>query len=158
MRLQDFLVTDALVPALKATDPGQAIAELIDALIAARAVPDELRDGLIEQMMERERSGSTGFGKGVAVPHVKQDQLPRMVGTIGVSPNGIDFNALDREPVYSVVILLSPKDQPDQHLQAMEIIFSKLQNPAFRRLMRQATSVEALAEVVQDADAERLPS
>jgi PTS system fructose-specific IIA component/PTS system nitrogen regulatory IIA component len=158
MRLQDFLVTDALVPQVRASEPGEAIAELIDALVAAGAVPAELRQELLDQFMERERSGSTGFGKGVAVPHVKHERLPRMVGTIGISPAGIDFNALDREPVYSIVMLLSPRDAPDQHLQAMENIFSNLQNAAFRRLLRQANTPQALAELIQEADTQQLPS
>jgi mannitol/fructose-specific phosphotransferase system IIA component (Ntr-type) len=158
MRLQDFLITEALVPQLQAADAPGAITELIDALIHTGAVPAELRDAVIEKIMERERTGSTGFGKGVAVPHVKHDDLPRMVATIGVSPAGLDFNALDREPVYSVVVLLSPTDQPDQHLQAMENIFSNLQNPVFRRFLRQSTTAEALTDLVHDADAQQLPS
>jgi PTS system fructose-specific IIA component/PTS system nitrogen regulatory IIA component len=158
MQLQDFLVTEALVPQLRAGEPADAITELIDALIQADAVPAELRDELIDRILERERTGSTGFGKGVAVPHVKHEKLPRMVGTIGISEKGIDFNALDREPVYSVVVLLSPTDQPDQHLQAMENIFSNLQNAVFRRFLRQANTVDALSELVHDADAHQLPS
>ena len=78
-------------------------------------------------VMQRENQGSTGFGKGVAVPHVKHSAVNKIVGTIGRSSVGIDFAALDRSPVYIVVLLLSPQDNPDQHLASMENIFRHLQ-------------------------------
>jgi PTS system fructose-specific IIA component/PTS system nitrogen regulatory IIA component len=157
MRLQDFLVTDAMVPDLKGESADEAIGELLDSLIAAGTVPGELRDELLSLILERERNGSTGFGKGVAVPHVKHPSLPGMAGAIGISQRGLDFNALDRQPVYSVVLLISPKDQPDEHLQAMENIFSNLQNATFRRFLRQANTAAEIQELIQDADAQQLP-
>ena len=61
-----------------------------------------------------------------------------MAGTIGRSAGGIDFAALDHQPVYSIVLLLSPENQPQQHLQAMNIVFSNLQKDMFRRFLRQS--------------------
>ena len=79
-----------------------------------------------------------------------------MAAAIGVSPQGVDFNALDKAPVYSVVLLLSPKDRPDEHLQAMENIFSNLQNDTFRRFLRQVTKLDDLKDLILDADAQKL--
>jgi mannitol/fructose-specific phosphotransferase system IIA component (Ntr-type) len=107
-------------------------------------------------IIDREKHGSTGFGKGVAVPHVKHEKIKKMVATIGVSQAGVDFNALDKAPVYSVVLLLSPKDRPDEHLQAMENIFSNLQKDMFRRFLRQSTTQEQIVELLQEADAQQL--
>ena len=92
------------------------------------------------------------FGRGVAVPHVKHAKVKKMVGTIGRSGNGIDFAALDHQPVYSIVLLLSPENQPQQHLQAMNIVFSNLQKDMFRRWLRQAATREAIVELLEDAD------
>lgn len=156
MKLTDFVIQDALVPSLAATERDDVVAELVDALVAAGATPAELRDELIAEIVKREKNGSTGFGKGVAVPHVKHEKLPRMAAAIGVSEQGVDFNALDKAPVHAVVLLLSPQDKPDEHLQAMENIFSNLQKDQFRRFLRQANSREAIVEVLQDADAQRL--
>jgi mannitol/fructose-specific phosphotransferase system IIA component (Ntr-type) len=103
-------------------------------------------------LIRREQNGSTGFGKGVAVPHVKHPRVSRMVGTIGRSVQGIDFAALDHQPVYSVVLLLSPENQPQQHLQAMNIVFSNLQKDIFRRFLRQATTREAIVDLLEEAD------
>ena len=156
MKWHDFVVNDAIIAELKATERDDAIAELVDALVAAGAAPAALRDELVAQIVEREKYGSTGFGKGVAVPHAKHEKVKRMVAAIGVSQKGVDFNALDRAPVYSIVLLLSPKDKPDEHLQAMENIFSNLQKDTFRRFLRQAGSRQDIEELIQEADAQQL--
>ena len=75
-----------------------------------------------------------------------------MAGTVGRSVNGIDFAALDHQPVYSVVLLLSPENQPQQHLQAMNIVFSNLQKDMFRRFLRQSATREAIVELLDEAD------
>ena len=89
---------------------------------------------------------------GVAVPHVKNDRVKKMVGTIGRSSRGVDFAALDRAPVYTVVLLLSPPDDPDRHLEAMESIFRHLQRDNFRRFLRQSETVEEIVELIGEAD------
>jgi mannitol/fructose-specific phosphotransferase system IIA component (Ntr-type) len=75
-----------------------------------------------------------------------------MAGTVGRSASGIDFAALDHQPVYSVVLLLSPDNQPQQHLQAMNAVFNNLQKDTFRRFLRQSTSREAIADLLDEAD------
>ncbi len=156
MKLQDFVAPEAIIPSLEATERDEVIAELIDALVAAGAAPKSLRDEMIRLVLEREKHGSTGFGKGVAVPHVKHEKIEKMVAAIGVSQKGVDFNALDKAPVYSVVLLLSPKDRPDEHLQAMENIFYNLQKDQFRRFLRQATTREEVLDLLQEADMQQL--
>lgn len=156
MKLCDFVLTQAIVPQLVSTERDDVIRELIDSLIAAGAAPAALRDDLIEQIIDREKHGSTGFGKGVAVPHVKHEKIKKMAATIGISQTGVDFNALDKAPVYSIVLILSPKDHPDEHLQAMENIFSNLQKDTFRRFLRQASTTEEVVDLIQEADAQQL--
>lgn len=156
MKLQDFVVPEAIIASLQGTERDVVIAELIDALVAANAVPAELRDELLGQIIAREQTGSTGFGKGVAVPHVKHAKITRMVAGLGISAAGVEFNALDKAPVYGIFLLLSPKDQPDEHLHAMENIFGHLQQDTFRRFLRQASTSEEVLELLDDADAHRL--
>jgi mannitol/fructose-specific phosphotransferase system IIA component (Ntr-type) len=152
MKLRDFIVTEAIAPELKATDRDGAIRELVEALAAAGTLPRSAVDEVVASLVKREQNGSTGFGKGVAVPHVKHGKVKQMAGTIGRSQHGIDFAALDHQPVYSVVLLLSPENQPQQHLQAMNIVFSNLQKDMFRRFLRQSTSREAIVELLDEAD------
>ena len=156
MKLNDFVVTDAIVPALQATSRDDAIEEMVDALIKAKAIPKTLRDEVIKLVLDREKTGSTGFGKGVAVPHVKHDKIKKVTAAVAVSQPGVDFNALDREPVYCLFLLASPKDKPDEHLQAMENLFNHLQNDMFRKFLRQADTADAVAEVLAEDDAGQL--
>ncbi len=156
MKLSDFVNTKAVVPQLDATERDAVINELVDALVAAGAAEASIRDDLIKAILDREKKGSTGFGKGVAVPHVKHEKIPAMAAAIGVSQKGVDFNALDKEPVYSIVLLLSPVNKPDEHLQAMENIFSNLQKDTFRRFLRQATTVEEVTDLLHEADTQQL--
>ena len=152
MKLKDFIVTGAIVPELRAADRDGVIRELVTSLAAGGALPQEAVSEVVAALIKREQNGSTGFGKGVAVPHVKHAKVKKMAGTIGRSINGIDFAALDHQPVYSVVLLLSPENQPQQHLQAMNIVFSNLQKDMFRRFLRQSATQQAIVELLDEAD------
>jgi mannitol/fructose-specific phosphotransferase system IIA component (Ntr-type) len=152
MKLREFIVTDAITPHLQAADRDSAIRELVAALAAADALPTDAIDEVVAAVVKREQNGSTGFGKGVAVPHVKHPKVKAMSGTIGRSSSGIDFAALDHQPVYTIFLLLSPENQPQQHLQAMNIVFSNLQKDMFRRYLRQSESREAIVDLLDEAD------
>ncbi len=152
MKLGDFIVKDAIVAELKATTRDGAVRELVEALAAAGELAAADVHGICKAILDRERHGSTGFGKGVAVPHVKMACVKKRIGTIGRSTAGIDFSALDQAPVYSVVLLLSPPDNPDGHLHAMENIFRNLQQDNFRKFLRQASSRKEIIELIEEAD------
>jgi mannitol/fructose-specific phosphotransferase system IIA component (Ntr-type) len=152
MKLKEFIVAEAIVPQLAATDRDGALRELAVALAKSGALPEDAVDEIVAALIKREQNGSTGFGKGIAVPHVKHARVSRMAGTIGRSVGGIDFAALDHQPVYSVFLLLSPENQPQQHLQAMNIVFSNLQKDMFRRFLRQSATREAIVELLEEAD------
>src|SRR3954466_10516013 len=131
MKLRDFIVNDAVTPELEATDRNGALRELVTALAGAGALPEDAVEEIVAALIKREQNGSTGFGKGVAVPHVKHAKVSRMVGTVGRSAEGVDFAALDHQPVYSIVLLLSPAPSDEkskaaaaqQHLAAMNAVF-----------------------------------
>ncbi|MEE9131364.1 MAG: PTS sugar transporter subunit IIA, partial [Phycisphaerales bacterium] len=99
MKLLDIVVKDAIIPTLAATGRDAAIIEIIDALVTAGALSPELRDEFAKAVIKREKRGSTGFGHGVAVPHVKHSAINKMAIAIGISPTGVEFNALDQQPV-----------------------------------------------------------
>lgn len=156
MKLSSLVKDGAIVAQLSASDRDGVITELLDALIAAGAVDGGLRDELIRCVLDRERKGSTGFGKGVAVPHVKHTAITEMNAAIGLSAGGVDFNALDKQPVYSVFLLLSPEDKPEDHLHAMEVIFKNLSKETFRRFLRQASNEEEVRTLLGEADDQQL--
>lgn len=150
MKLSDFVCFDAVIPDLGASDRDEVIKELVGAISAAGMIPKTRAKDIAEAVIARENEASTGIGKGVAVPHVKHSSVKKVVAAIGCSTSGIDFSSLDKEPAYSVILLLSPENNPDKHLQAMENIFKNLQKDDFRRFLRQAQSTEAIKEVLVD--------
>ncbi len=152
MKLRDIVIEKAIIPDLQSTTRDDVIAEMIDALVDAGSIVTANRDAYIKSVVRREKRGSTGFGRGVAVPHIKDASINAMHVAIGISQEGIDFNALDRMPVHSIFLLLSPEDKPEDHLDAMEAIFTNLQQDTFRRFLHQARSVDDVLTLLQEAD------
>ncbi|MFQ5411608.1 MAG: PTS sugar transporter subunit IIA [Phycisphaerae bacterium] len=152
MKLSDFVVPEAVIADLQSADRNGVIRELIVTLASVGALNEEDVEAVARAAIHRENQGSTGFGKGVAVPHVKHTKISRIMAAIGRSSDGVDFVALDRAPVYTIVMLLSPLDSPDGHLQAMETIFKHLQQDSFRRFLRQSETTEAILDLIREAD------
>lgn len=155
MKLADIIVLDAVIAQLKSTDRDKVIEELIQSLSKHKKIQESDTKVLTRSVVKRENEASTGIGKGVAVPHVKHDSIKNPIAVVGCSQEGIDFCSLDKQPVYSVLLLLSPASNPDKHLQAMETIFKNLQKDDFRRFLRQAQTKEAIIEAIKDADEDR---
>jgi len=157
MKLLDVVHPQAIVAELKAVDRNGAVRELVEALAAAGVLDRRRVDSVVKSILTRERTrGTTGFGKGVAAPHAKVDSLDRVVTAVGRSSVGIDFNSLDGAPVYGIFLILSPADQPEQHLRAMELIFRHLQQERFRKFLRQSDTVEKIYDLLREADEKTL--
>jgi len=152
MKLKSIVTSKSIITSLDSNKRDEVVAELVDALISSGAAEASLRDELIEMVLEREQKGSTGFGRGVAVPHVKHPSVTSIKAAIGLSPAGVDFNALDRQPVFSIFLLLSPAESPEEHLQAMEVIFKNLSQETFRKFLRQASSPDEVLTLLEEAD------
>ena len=153
MKLRDIVVEKAIVPNMTAVKRDEAIRELLDAMIASGRVSADMRDAFAKAIIARENKGSTGLNHGVAIPHTKSPAIKAPIAAIGVSQTGIDFNSLDKQPVYSVVLLLSPDSKPELHLEAIQAIFSHLSKDRFRRFLRQAKTVENVTTLLDEADA-----
>lgn len=152
MKLTDIVAKDAIIPELASTKRDDVIGELVDALIKAGAAAEGDRDALIKKVLDREKRGSTGFGRGVAVPHVKAEGASGIHAAVGLSSKGVDFDALDKQPVYTVFLLLSPAEKPEEHLRAMEIVFKNLSQERFRSFLKQAESVDDVWTLLDEAD------
>jgi len=152
MKFTDFVCFEATIPELQAKDRDGAITELVNSLDKAGKLKRGSREDVIKTVIERENQATTGMGKGVAVPHVKHPAVKDVVAAIGLSSTGIDFSSLDKQLVYSVVLLISPADNPDRHLQAMESIFRRLQQEKFRKFLRQSRSSEQIEDLFREVD------
>ncbi|MGP1309703.1 MAG: PTS sugar transporter subunit IIA [Phycisphaerales bacterium] len=152
MKLSEIVVSDAVIPELSNADRDAVVGELVDSLVSAGAIEEAQRDAVFNAIIERERRGSTGFGKGVAVPHVRHAKAERVSLAVGLSQRGVDFNSLDKQPVYTVFLLVSPADKHEEHLRAMEVIFKNLSMDTFRRFLRQASTKDEVMTLLAEAD------
>ncbi|HVJ80057.1 MAG TPA: PTS sugar transporter subunit IIA [Planctomycetia bacterium] len=156
MKLADFIVKEAIVADLGASSKEEAIREIIASLTASGHLKQDEVPSVLAAIMKREELGSTGIGNGVAVPHTKHSSVSRMVGTVAVSKKKLDFASIDREPVDIIVLLVSPPDRPGDHLRALELISRHLREETFCRFLRQAKNPGDVAEVLQEADENKL--
>ncbi|HCA39574.1 MAG TPA: PTS fructose transporter subunit IIA [Phycisphaerales bacterium] len=156
MKLTEIVVQKAISPTLGVRTRDEVIGALMDLLVEAGEVSTDDRDDFVKAVIKRDNRGSTGFGNGVAVPHLKQASVKKVIVAIANVSDGIDFNALDGNPVHSIFLLLSPEDQPELHLEAMEAVFGSLSQETFRRFLRQATTVKEIVTLLKDADSRQL--
>ena len=152
MKFADFIQAGAIKANLTAEDKEGVIRELVESLVAAGSLQTDDVDGIIKAIMKREELGSTGIGKGIAVPHTKHPSVSKLVGTVGVSPDGVDFNSLDGEKVHLFFLLISPPDRPGDHLRALESISRQLRDDAFCRFLKQARSSAEIQHSLTEAD------
>ncbi len=151
-KLCGFVARGAIVPELESRDRNGVIRELITSLAKAGVVEQDIVEDLVSEVVKREMKGSTGFGKGVAVPHAKHAGLKSMVAVVGRSSSGVDFASLDKQPVYSFFLLLSPSAETEKHLAAMNAIFGNLQVDMFRKFLRQSNTQQKIWELLEEAD------
>ena len=152
MKLSELLSQDTVVPELRSSTRQDVLTELLDVLVRASRIRPEDQAPILKALIEREAQGSTGFGKGVAVPHCQHPAVKEMVIAVGCSAKGVEFNALDKAPVHSILLLLSPPDDHDRHLQAMELIFRPLQSATFRKWLRQANTAKQIVDCIVEGE------
>jgi len=165
MRLTNFIVRDAIVPALTTTaadvnpkDPAavaavkeKAVRELVRALHDAGAFRPENTDDVVKEVMRREQLGTTGIGRHIAIPHSRHAAADRLIGTLGLSPAGLPFDSLDGEPVYVFVLLVSPKDRPGDHLRALEAVVRTMRNEEFVQQLRACKTKDEIWDLLDHA-------
>src|SRR2546425_1773415 len=152
MRMSDFVVREAIIPELSATTKEGVIREMVESLRAAGHFKGGEPEDIVKAILKRELLGSTGIGRGVAIPHTKHASVDRLVGTIAVSRPGVTFEALDGEPVHVFVMLISPQDRPGDHLRALENVSRSLRDDGFVRSLRHATTREAIWDLLGELD------
>jgi len=152
MKFSDFMNVKAIKPDLTANDKEGVITELVGALVGAGAIGEEQRDNIVKAIMKREELGSTGIGRGIAVPHTKHASVDQLVGTVGVSVEGVDFNSLDGEKVQLLFLLVSPPDRPGDHLRALENISRQLRDETFCRFLKQSKNADDIQQLLEEAD------
>ena len=148
MEIADLLSLDGVADTLKAASKKQALQEL-SAIAAAQTAQDER--AILDVLLARERLGSTGVGRGVAIPHGKLAGLARISAVFARLREPIEFDAVDGRPVDLVCLLLAPESAGSDHLKALALVSRLLRDERVCARLRGADSAEALYAVLAGA-------
>ena len=152
MKFVDFVSRDAIRTSIDVDDKEQVIRSMATALLEASKIAEEEHDSIVGAILKREELGSTGIGRGVAVPHTKHPSVSELVGTVAVSEAGVDFDSLDGEKVHLLFLLVSPPDRPGDHLRALENISRQLRDETFCRFLKQSKTPDDVWQLLEEAD------
>jgi len=152
-----MVLTQILQPAcikvpLEGKNKKAVIAELVDLLDANKLVLD--KNAVLDAVLMREQTQSTGIGSGLAIPHGKCKAVDKLVMAIGIAQKPIDFASIDKKPVTIVILLVSPADQTGPHIQALARISRIMLDEQFRQKLEKAASAEEVYKLVSNKDKE----
>jgi len=152
-KLIEFLLEDYIKPSLKAQTKDEAIREVIDFFIKSHGGNRELEKTILKSVLEREKEGSTGIGHGVAIPHGVVEEGPVIMGVLGLSKEGIDFNSIDGEPVHLIILIITPAHhKADMHLSVLSEISKILSdNSTLKRVFASDTAAE-ICEIISEKE------
>ncbi len=153
MNLMDLISPHCIKVPLESKTKDDVLAELVDLLVTVKRLP--YREAILEALIEREEVGSTGIGHGVALPHAKCNEVKEIFIACGVSKDGINFEALDKEPVYIFFLILAPKTATGQHLKVMSLLTRCLSKSAVREDLLNAQDADELFGVLFNQNGEQ---
>ena len=152
MDLADILGPEQIVPDLRASNRWEAIDELSDNLVAAGKIQAGDRDAVIAAVKKRETSMSTGIGFGIGIPHASTDLIYEVAGALGRSKKGVNFDALDNQPVKLVMLFLVPQGQFQKHLHTLANIAKLLHKAEFREALESAPDAATMLAIIREHD------
>ncbi len=156
MNIVDLLGKDAVSTELKAREKDAVISELVDLLVSSGGVKRSEKDEILKKIQERETLGSTGIGKGVAIPHAKCPKVKKMIAAFGTSKSGLDFKSLDGEPTYIFFLLIAPGETPGPHLKALAKISRLLDDKFVRDRLRAAKSAQDIIKIIKEEEQKKI--
>ena len=149
MDLGDILTPEQIKPDLQATNRWEAIDELINRLVECARIKPENREAIVGVVKKRESSMSTGIGFGIGIPHASTDLIYEVVGAFGRSKKGVNFDALDNQPVNLVMLFLVPQGQFQKHLHTLARIAKLLHKKEFRQALEDAPDAQAMYQIIK---------
>ena len=152
MALADYLSENLVCMDLQSRERDEVIRDLLNMLVASKAMPAKLVERALAAILDRERLGSTAIGRGVAVPHARLEELDEVLVAFGYSRPGVQFSALDSQPVHDVFLVIAPKGRADEYLDLMERITHLVQNDDFRRFVSRAQGQREVIELIKEMD------
>ena len=149
MHLSDLITTDAILPSLKASSKRALLSDL--SVHAAKKIGTD-KAFIFETLLEREQLGTTGLGKGVAIPHARMENLPGIIGFFTKLKSPINYDSVDKQPVDLVFLLLTPENAGADHLKALALISRFLKNQDVCAKLRACETSDAMYAVFKEFD------
>jgi PTS system fructose-specific IIA component/PTS system nitrogen regulatory IIA component len=148
--MSHFVVRDACTASLVGTGRDSVVRELVQGLADAGSLPAADLDDVVRAVLRREQLGSTGIGRGIAIPHTRYASVSQLVGAVGLSkhPGKVPFDSIDGDPVDIFVLLISPQDRPGDHLRALENVVQTMKDDATTERLRACTTRDELCGVL----------
>lgn len=150
MTLVNLLSADQIIPQIVAGERWEAITELVDLLVRVGKIKASDREVVFEAIRQREGTMSTGIGFGIAIPHASSDKVDEVVAAFGRSTKGVQFDSLDGEPVFFIVLFVVPKDQFQTHLRTLAVIAKFLNDRAVRDDLANAADAAAILRIFEN--------
>jgi len=149
MHLADILSPAQILPEMRAVNRWEAIDELIGLLVETGKIKSENREAITAAVKKRDISMSTGIGFGIGIPHASTDLINEVTGAFGRSSKGLNFDALDNQPVKLVTLFLVPQGQFQKHLHTLADIAKLLHRSEFRQALEQAPDAQAIFDAIK---------
>ncbi|MCU7843619.1 MAG: PTS IIA-like nitrogen regulatory protein PtsN [Candidatus Thiodiazotropha sp. (ex Monitilora ramsayi)] len=146
-----FLLEERIGCNLEAASKKRVLEQLGQRL--AEPVPKLTQDLVFDALLERERLGSTGLGKGIALPHARMAEVTQAMGAFVTLHEGIDFDAIDGDPVDLAFAMLVPEEATDEHLQLLSKLASMFSDSAFCTALREAETDRDLYQLIRQREA-----
>lgn len=156
MKIEDLLFKDLMIMDLEANTKETAIDEMVNQLVEKAIIDDA--DVFKEGIMEREAQTSTGLGDGIAMPHSKNSVVNQPAVLFAKSKTGVDFEALDNEPVHLFFMIAVPEGENDLHLQVLAKLARSLVDATFIADLKKAKNPERILELFNQKEAELNPT
>jgi mannitol/fructose-specific phosphotransferase system IIA component (Ntr-type) len=148
MNLTKYLKSEAIILDIRAADKRSAIKSLLEALVATGGLGKDKEAAVLDALIERESLTSTGLGYGLAVPHVKTNEVEAIQIIFGRSVKGIDFDALDGNPAHFFLLVLAPTREIEEYLRVLSTISYLMKDEANRRSLLRAKTVAEVLRVL----------
>lgn len=146
MKIVDVLRKECVVAGAQFADKAEALREIVKIAKKNASLKNTPDEEILASLQERESLGSTGFGKGIAIPHCRLKSITDFVAGIITVPNGVDFEALDEEKVKLIIFIMAPKAESNKHLKLLSAISQTLLIPGAVKEILAENSSEALRE------------
>lgn len=150
MQLTEILQQNCIIAPLNSTCKNDAITELVDILAENNLLKD--RDIVLDSVMQREKTRSTGIGSALAIPHGKSTGVNKLVMSLGIMKEEIEFGAIDKKPVKIIVLLASPSSQTGPHIQALAAISKVMIDNEFKTKLENTNSPSQAYELIKSKE------